>query len=133
MDQETYNEIIRYHEETKHHFNRMATSSGSMDWNNQPNAFRFFSGREAVPLPFLKEDPAASYMDLYLRKNNKPRPFTLESIAAFLELSLGLSSWKAMGGSQWPLRINPSSGNLHPTEAHLLVPSMERLKAGVYH
>lgn len=133
MDQETYKEIIRYHEETKHHFNRMATSSGSMDWNNQPNAFRLFSGREAVPLPFLKEDPAASYMDLYLRKNNKPRPFTVDSIAAFLELSLGLSSWKATDGSQWPLRINPSSGNLHPTESHLLVPSMERLKAGVYH
>jgi len=34
---------------------------------------------------------------------------------------LGLSAWKQFGGSRWSLRVNPSSGNLHPTEAYLVV------------
>ena len=33
-------EIIRYHEETKHHYHRYARSAGYMDWENQPNPFR---------------------------------------------------------------------------------------------
>ncbi len=47
-------------------------------------------------------------------------------------------------GNRWALRINPSSGNLHPTEAHLILPAMEGaaryqavagtgMEAGVYH
>ena len=34
---------------------------------------------------------------------------------------MGLSAWKEFRGSRWPLRVNPSSGNLHPTEAYLVV------------
>jgi len=33
---------------------------------------------------------------------------------------LALSAWKAIGGSRWSLRVNPSSGNLHPTEGYLI-------------
>jgi nitroreductase len=33
---------------------------------------------------------------------------------------MGLSAWKAYRGTRWALRVNPSSGNLHPTEAHLI-------------
>lgn len=35
--------------------------------------------------------------------------------------SLAISAWKKAGLSTWALRCNPSSGNLHPTEAYLLV------------
>ena len=61
------------------------------------------------------------------------RGITLETIAGFLELSLGLSAWKAVGESRWSLRMNPSSGNLHPTEAHLILPRLEGLEGGIYH
>ena len=61
-------------------------------------------------------------MALYLRTERAPRPFDLENISAFLELSMGLSAWKSYQGTTWPLRVNPSSGNLHPTEAHLILP-----------
>ncbi len=33
---------------------------------------------------------------------------------------MGLSAWKQFGASRWPLRVNPSSGNLHPTEAWIV-------------
>jgi SagB-type dehydrogenase family enzyme len=126
-------EIIRYHEETKHHYDRYARSSGYMDWENQPNPFRFYEDTKSFGLPFLKKDPSAQYADLYRRDNNSPQGFSIANIAGFLELSLGLSAWKAAGKSQWSLRINPSSGNLHPTEAHLILPRVDGLDDGIYH
>jgi SagB-type dehydrogenase family enzyme len=84
-------------------------------------------------MKLLKQDPPGAYLDLYERKNNPQQLFTIETIAGFLELSLGLSAWKAAAGSRWSLRVNPSSGNLHPTEAHLILPPMKPINSGVYH
>jgi SagB-type dehydrogenase family enzyme len=125
--------ILDYHERTKHHFNRNARSLGYLDWDTQPNPFRFYEGCESRSLPLLEGDPLSGHMDLYKRANNAPNQFTLEPIAAFLELSLGISAWKGIEDSKWALRMNPSSGNLHPTEAHLILPEMDSLPAGVYH
>jgi len=126
-------EIFRYHEETKHRYERYARSAEHMDWQNQPNPFRFYENTPVIELPLLKENPRSDYPDLYRRKNNPPQAFTLGTIAGFLELSLGLSAWKAVGQSRWSLRMNPSSGNLHPTEAHLILPGLSKVPDGIYH
>jgi hypothetical protein len=55
-----------------------------MDWQNQPNPFRFYEGKNITNLPLLKDDPKATYLDLYRRQNNTPKPFILENIAGFL-------------------------------------------------
>jgi SagB-type dehydrogenase family enzyme len=133
VEEERYKEIVRYHEETKHHYGRYAKSLGYMDWESQPNPFRFYEGGEPVPLPLLKEDPPGDYMRLYRSQSIHPAPLNVVSIAGFLELSLGLSAWKVSGRARWSLRINPSSGNLHPTEAHLLLPDTDGVKGGAYH
>ena len=133
MKEQAVKEIVHYHEETKHHYDRYARSPGHMDWQNQPNPFRSYKGAPVLPLPLLKKDPPAAYPDLYSRKNNPWHPVSIETIAGFLELSLGLSAWKAVSGSRWSLRMNPSSGNLHPTEAHLILPPISPIKSGVYH
>ena len=125
--------IIRCHEATKHHYDRYARSAGYMDWENQPNPFRIYEKTQVFDLPLLREDPRCTYSDLYRRKSNPCRGFTFETIAGFLELSLGLSAWKTAGGSRWSLRMNPSSGNLHPTEAHLVLPQIPTKPGGVYH
>ena len=49
------------------------------------------------------------------------RPGAGHALADLLRYSLGLSAWKQFHGSRWSLRVNPSSGNLHPTEAYLVV------------
>ncbi len=126
-------DIIRYHEETKHNYQRYARSAGYMDWENQPNPFRFYEDTKIVKLPLLKKDPPTTYLDLYQRKHNSTRGIAVETIAGFLEWSLGLSAWKAAQGSQWSLRMNPSSGNLHPTEAYLVLPDIDGVEGGVYH
>jgi SagB-type dehydrogenase family enzyme len=133
MKEQAVKEIFHYHEETKHQYDRYARSPGYMDWQNQPNPFRSYQGAPVLPLPLLKKDPPAAYPDLYSRKNNSCQPLTIETIAGFLELSLGLSAWKAVSGSRWSLRMNPSSGNLHPTETHLILPPISPVKSGVYH
>src|SRR6267154_2325631 len=146
---------LLYHEQTKHHFHRYARSAGFLDWANQPNPFRFYEGVTAVRLPLLQKDPAAwpkhsasdaptkplrrgegpasGHLALYERSRNVFQDFTRETIGAFLELSLGLSAWKSIRGSTWALRMNPSSGNLHPTEAHLVLPALPGITAGIFH
>ncbi|MGH9429837.1 MAG: hypothetical protein ACRD2L_26435, partial [Terriglobia bacterium] len=49
-------QIIRYHVETKHHFNRYARALGYLDWANQPDPFRRFEGARLIPLPLLTPD-----------------------------------------------------------------------------
>ena len=59
--------FIRYHEETKHHYERYARSPGHMDWQNQPNPFRFYEKTKVLNCPLWKKSPGPEYRDLYLR------------------------------------------------------------------
>ena len=124
---------LLYHEQTKHHFQRYARSAGSLDWANQPNPFRFYDGVDTVQLPLLAADPVGGHRALYERDGNLFQGVSRSTIGAFLELALGLSAWKSVPGSTWALRMNPSSGNLHPTEAHLILPVLPGVPAGVFH
>lgn len=124
---------VHYHTETKHRPDRYARSAGVMDWANQPDPFRTYEGTPRISLPLLDGDPDAVYESLYRPSDCRSRGVTLTSVGGFLELSLGLSAWKSVGRERWALRVNPSSGNLHPTEAHLILPDMAGLKGGVYH
>ncbi len=124
--------VLAYHQRTKHHFHRYARSPGHMDWANQPTPFRFYEGVDPEPLPFLAENFGTDRPSLYSRGQGPPAAVSRQSVGGFLELSLGLSAWKSTGAARWSLRINPSSGNLHPTEAHLLLPPAES-PAGIFH
>jgi len=57
------------------------------------------------------------------------------TVSQFLHDSLALSAWKEAGGSRWSLRVNPSSGNLHPTEGYLVAGPVAGLhpRPAVYH
>ena len=57
-------QVIRYHIQTKHHFNRYARSMGFLDWANQPDPFRRFAGAELIPLPLLKPDEELSLIHI---------------------------------------------------------------------
>ncbi|HEY3158326.1 MAG TPA: SagB/ThcOx family dehydrogenase [Vicinamibacterales bacterium] len=110
---------VRYHDSTKHHFNRFARSVGYLDWATQPNPFRRYEG---APLRALPHEPLAGGVPYSALFTNgvPPQPITEHSIGEFLRCSMGLSAWKQYGQSRWALRVNPSSGNLHPTEAWIV-------------
>ena len=132
-DNKPYAAVLHYHDRTKHHLNRYARSLGYMDWANQPNPFRSYEGSPKIRLPLIEQDRASDYASLYATDESAKRPITLATVAAFLELSLGLSAWKQYGGSKWSLRMNPSSGNLHPTECYLLLPAFAGQPACIAH
>ncbi|MCE3224956.1 MAG: uncharacterized protein K0S58_3136 [Nitrospira sp.] len=130
--------VIAYHVRTKHHFHKYARSLGYLDWANQPDPFRRFKGATLVPLPLLAndEEPSSpSYDALYLHGTVPSKPLTTRALSRFFELALGLSAWKKAGESEWALRNNPSSGNLHPTEGYLLLQPVVGLDVtpGLYH
>ena len=110
---------LHYHQVTKHHFNRFARSLGYLDWATQPDPFRRNAGAPEIPLSHDIVAGERSYASLY-RRDNPACAFDDRSIAEFLRCSMGLSAWKQYQQSRWALRVNPSSGNLHPTEACLL-------------
>ena len=140
--------IVReYHDQTKHHFNRFARSLGYLDWATQPNPFRSYDGCRRIDLveplraaaSFTPEGSASwrevAYDDLFNPASSRP-PLTpgLPALSVFLRYSLGLSAWKQAGLSRWALRVNPSSGNLHPTEGYVICgPGTAGGQARVHH
>src|SRR5208282_3244926 len=128
-------DIIAYHERTKHHPERYANGPGGLDWASQPNPFRRFNGAQLLRLPLTGPDDTPDAATLFGAATVKPRPFRLGAMSLFFELSLSLSARKEIAGASWYLRMNPSSGNLHPTEAYAVLPAIEGLPggAGVYH
>ena len=117
---------LQYHHATKHHFNRFARSLGYLDWATQPDPFRRYAG---APVVALSRDVVAGdlpYSAVYGGRG-AAQPIDDQSIAEFLRCSMGLSAWKQYRQSRWALRVNPSSGNLHPTEAYVV------REAAVYH
>ena len=128
-------DIIAYHDRTKHHPERYANGPGGLDWANQPDPFRRFNGAPAVRLSLAGLDETPPAAALFGAATLNSQPLTLERMSLYLELSLGLSARKEIATSNWYLRMNPSSGNLHPTEAYAILPALEGLPggAGVYH
>ncbi len=126
-------EVLRYHGASKHRLDRYAAGPGRLDWANQPEPFRWFTGAETIELPLAADALTTRYRPL--RRGRLPAPHALDmpGVAVLFELALGLSAWKSFGASRWALRCNPSSGNLHPTEGYLLCPALPGLRAGVYH
>jgi len=127
--------VVAYHERTKHHYHRYAASLGYLDWAKQPDPFRRYDGAPLVSLPVPAEGRGLPFWQLYVRDSVMPAPLSAESISLFLRYALSLTAWKQFHGPAWPLRANPSSGNLHPTEGYVLLPSMQKLhnRPGVYH
>jgi len=130
--------VMRYHQETKHHFSRYARALGYLDWANQPDPFRRYAGSPVIRLPVLgPEDAPLSpfYEHLFRPGMIASAPVTIRTVSRFLELSLAISAWKQAGEVRWALRTNPSSGNLHPTEGYLLIGKVPGLSPvpGLYH
>jgi SagB-type dehydrogenase family enzyme len=128
-------EVIAYHEETKHQLGRYARSLGYLKWEDQPNPFREFPGAPRVELPLTGQDEPLSFLELFSSRSRTAQVLTRRTLGVFFQFSLALSAWKETPSARWSLRINPSSGNLHPTEAYSLLPAIEGISSscGAYH
>lgn len=127
------NMVFHYHNSTKHSQQRYARSLGYMDWATQPNPFREYN-LPALRLPLAVEYSTPPY---HLLDESLPcAPLCKESISQLLQFSMGIAAWKSSGDSLWAVRCNASSGNLHPTEAYLLLPPLlqeQNNQSALYH
>src|SRR5712671_6038213 len=111
--------IADYHARTQHHLHRYAEALGYLDWATQPDPFRRYQDAPRIRLPLQAADGAIRFADLGAFA--APRAAVdMATIARLFQDSLALSAWKQYRGHRWALRVNPSSGNLHPTESYLL-------------
>jgi SagB-type dehydrogenase family enzyme len=114
-----------YHELTKHTVESLRLSPHFLDWANMPDPFRHYEG---VPVLDLPADPPA------------PRMATHEADGAgflsqllFYSAAISASKRVPSTGLRYALRVNPSSGNLHPTEFHFITRGLAGWPDGLYH
>ena len=125
---EAFDQVIAYHLRTKHQPHAMARGPAIMDWANQPNPFRSYDGSSLIRLERAGFDDSGGSI-------SGPSPLNMKNLSRLFFESLALSGQKSLVGSKWHLRVNPSGGNLHPTEGYLIAGPVEGLEGspGVYH
>lgn len=125
--------VADYHERTKHRFDAYARGPHTIDWDAQPDSFRRFQGAALTPLPLQVDGLTLPFSALFETAGVPAQVLNGDAVAMLLEMSLALSAWKQFGETRWSLRCNPSSGNLHPTEAYLVTQNVAGLADGVQH
>ncbi len=119
--------IYAYHQQTKHGLHRFAAGPHELDWANQPDPFRRWLGAPLIPLDPVAPAAQPRYGQALSEGGVPAAVLDRRSLSQFLFDSLALSAWKELGDTRWALRVNPSSGNLHPTEGYLLTPALPGL------
>ena len=125
-----------YHEFTKHTVEKLRRAQHFLDWANMPNPFRHYEG---VPILDLPADPPAPQIPALEVLQGKAGNTLAKDGAAFLSqlffYSASISATKRVSTTEstYALRVNPSSGNLHPTEFHFCTRGLVDWPDGLYH
>lgn len=128
--------IQEYHEATKHSWEKLYQDNHTLDWSNQPDPFRTYPDCPKIVLGSSFEKMSGHVSKVWFHQNITPRsePITLSTISTLLYYSMAISAWKSYSGIEpWSLRVNPSSGDLHPTETHLYTHRVAGVPDGAYH
>lgn len=125
-----------YHEATKHSVESLRRTLHLLDWTNMPDPFRHYEG---VPVLDLPADPPAPEIPAFdvLRGATGTMPMgdgpAFLSQLLFYSAAISASKRVPSTGETYALRVNPSSGNLHPTEFHFLTRGLKEWPDGLYH
>jgi len=122
--------VFDYHQATKHRFEAFASGPGMLDWATQPDPFRRYAGARLISLETVAPTDEPRF-DAIFTPGHTPAasPVNRHTISQLFYDSLALSAWKSIGATRWALRVNASSGNLHPTEGYLVCGPIEGLCA----
>jgi SagB-type dehydrogenase family enzyme len=122
--------VFDYHQATKHRFEAFAPGPGFLDWATQPDPFRRYAGTRLISLETVAPTDEPRF-DAIFTPGCMPAaaPVNGQTISQLFYDSLALSAWKSTGAARWALRVNASSGNLHPTEGYLVCGPVEGLCA----
>ncbi len=140
--------LFAYHQATKHTYHSVRTNARYLDWHNQPNPFRGYEGVPSIDLPpepgfpnsgtFAAMAALAENTQLSAEappEHAAPIQLDLALLSRLLWHSMAISAWKKVPGTgaRYSLRVNPSSGNLHPTELYVALRDFTKMEGGLYH
>jgi len=125
-----------YHEATKHSVESLRRARHVLDWANMPDPFRHYEGVPVLDLPADPPAPEKAALDV-LQGTSGTMPVgdgpTFLSQLLFYSAAISASKRIPSTGFKYALRVNPSSGNLHPTEFHFLTRGLKEWPDGWYH
>lgn len=125
-----------YHESTKHSVESLSRAPHLLDWANMPDPFRHYEGVPVLDLPADPPSPETPALDVLQGvAGSSPAcdgPMFLSQLL-FYSAAISASKHVPSTGYRYALRVNPSSGNLHPTEFHFLTRGLEEWPDGLYH
>ena len=124
--------ILDYHQTSKHNFKALAPGPHHLDMLNQPDSFLNYQGTRIINLEKWNEaqieaEIFPAYEQAFTLEKIEPSELNAKAISRLFFDSFAISAWRRAGGSKWALRVNPSSGNLHPTEVYLVSGPVEGL------
>jgi SagB-type dehydrogenase family enzyme len=101
-----------------------------------PEPFRHYEGVPVLDLPGDPPSPEIRALELlqgaWGATNAVDGPGFLSQLL-FYSASISASKWVPSTGDRYALRVNPSSGNLHPTEFHFITRGLKQWPDGLYH
>jgi SagB-type dehydrogenase family enzyme len=125
-----------YHESTKHTRQSLSRSQRFLDWENMPDPFRHYEDVPVLDLPADPPSPEIAALDVLQGADGPPLaadgPAFLSQLL-FHSAAISASKRVPSTGDRYALRVNPSSGNLHPTEFHFLTRGLKQWPDGLYH
>lgn len=124
--------ILEYHQASKHNFKAYVPGPRHLDMPIKPDPFLNYYGTQLLVLDKWSEEQIEAevfpaYEQAFSPEELKLSELNKENISRLFFDSFAISAWKKAGSTKWPLRVNPSSGNLHPTEVYLLSGHVQRL------
>jgi SagB-type dehydrogenase family enzyme len=125
-----------YHESTKHSVQSLRRTQHVLDWENMPDPFRHYEGVPLLDLPADLPTPGIPAIELLQGAyGSTPAADGPAFLSQLLFHSAAISASKKVPstGYRYALRVNPSSGNLHPTEFHFLTRGLKQWPDGIYH
>lgn len=112
---------LQYHSATKYAPESIRNTVPPLDWENRPDPFRHYESTPLIDLPADPVSPPVTAISVLrgelgpASEEENPIPF----LSQLLFYSASISAMKQTpSGYGYALRVNPSSGNLHPTEFH---------------
>jgi SagB-type dehydrogenase family enzyme len=125
-----------YHEATKHTAEALRRAPHFLDWASMPDPFRHYEGVPVLDLPGDPPNPETPALEVLQGVSGgtfaDDGPKFLSQLL-FYSAAISASKRVPSTGYRYALRVNPSSGNLHPTEFHFLTRGLKDWPGGLYH
>ncbi|HUT71232.1 MAG TPA: SagB/ThcOx family dehydrogenase [Desulfatiglandales bacterium] len=125
------NSSYQYHHDTS--YDRHNMTGHSLDWANQPTAFKDYEGIQPLDLPRAVEFPKRSLSSLMKELAENDGPLDMLALSRILFLTNTLTAKARHPDGDFSYRSAASAGALYPTEIYAASCGIDGLEDGLYH